>query len=64
MVIVINAVEGGKTHKSLKRLCFDEINVGGLDMWDKADLVRQTLGKHRKVLDESGFGNQVSKSYK
>ncbi|XP_059178831.1 telomerase protein component 1-like [Physella acuta] len=59
VVIVINAVEGGKTHKSMKRLCFDEINVGGLDMWDKADLVRQTLSKHRKVLDESGFGNQM-----
>lgn len=61
-MFVISAVEGEKTHKSLKRLGAHEIIVGGLDMWDKADLVRQTLAKHRKSLDESGFGNQVGVS--
>ncbi|XP_055874450.1 telomerase protein component 1-like isoform X1 [Biomphalaria glabrata] len=59
VVIVISATEGEKTHKSLKRLSLEEINIGGLDMWDKAELVRNTLAKHRKSLDESGFSNQM-----
>ncbi|KAH9524948.1 hypothetical protein Btru_028330 [Bulinus truncatus] len=59
VVFVVSAVEGEKTHKSLKRLVLDELSIGGLDMWDKAEVVRQTLAKHRKSLDESGFGNQM-----
>ena len=60
MVFVLSATTNEKTHKSLKRLGSPEVSVGDLDMWDKAELVRQTLARHRKVLDESGFGNQVS----
>ncbi|XP_012935535.1 telomerase protein component 1 [Aplysia californica] len=59
VVFVISAITNEKTFKSLKRLRVDEMIVGDLDMWDKAELVRQTLAKHRKSLDESGFGNQM-----
>ena len=59
MVFVITGLEGSQTHKSLKRLKAYEITIAGLQIWDKAELVRTTLARHRKSLNESGFGNQV-----
>ncbi|CAG5115663.1 unnamed protein product, partial [Candidula unifasciata] len=59
VVFVITVVEGERAHTSIKRLTGVQIPVGALDMWDKADIVRQTLAKHRKSLVETGFGNQL-----
>lgn len=56
---MITAADGEKTHASLKRLTAAEISISALDMWDKADIVRQTLAKYHKSLDETGFSNQV-----
>lgn len=60
MIFVVSALEDGKFHKSLRRLQATEVTVGPLDMWDKADVVRNNLAVHRKELDESPFNNQVT----
>ena len=62
VVVVVTAVEGDTCHKSLTRLKADVLTVGALDMFDKAEVVRQTLAAHRKALDETPFNNQVSQS--
>lgn len=59
VIFVVSALEDGKFHKSLKRLGATEVSVGPLDMWDKADVVRNNLAVHRKALDESPFNNQM-----
>jgi len=59
VIFVMTTLEGGKTHKSLMRHKATEVSVGGLDMWDKADVVRNTLSVHRKSLAEEPFNNQV-----
>ncbi|GFS23870.1 telomerase protein component 1 [Elysia marginata] len=59
VVFVITGLEGQQTHKSLKRLKAHEITVAALQIWDKSELVRTTLARHRKTLNESGFGNQM-----
>lgn len=59
MIFVLTAVEGGKLHSSLKRHTAMEMTVGGLDMWDKANVVRDNLATHRKALSEEPFNNQV-----
>lgn len=56
---MITALEDGKFNSSLKRLGAVNLSVGPLDMWDKADVVRNNLAVHRKALDESPFNNQV-----
>ena len=61
VMFVISAVEGGKCHEALKRYKPTEVTVGGLDMFDKADVVRNNLAVYGKALDESPFNNQVSK---
>lgn len=63
VVFVLTACEGKKTHKSLSRIGGVEIAIGSLDMWDKAEIVRDTLAKHRKSLNETGFGNQVCDNF-
>ena len=60
VMFVISAVEGGKCHEALKRYKPTEVTVGGLDMFDKADVVRNNLAVYGKALDESPFNNQVS----
>jgi len=35
------------------------VEVGTLDILEKADVVRRRLAKHSKKLDESAFNNQV-----
>ena len=62
VVVVLTAVEGDTCHKSLTRLKAEVLTVGALDMFDKAEVVRQTLAAHRKALDETPFNNQVSQS--
>ncbi|KAK3603040.1 hypothetical protein CHS0354_037788 [Potamilus streckersoni] len=59
VVLVFTSLEGGKIFKSLKRLKIEEMFVPALDMWDKAEMVRNSLAVHRKILDESPFNNQL-----
>ena len=35
------------------------MTIGALDIFDKAEMVRRRLGKHKKRLDESAFNNQM-----
>ena len=55
----MTALKDGKLAQALKRRKIVEVVVEGLDMWDKAEMVRGNLATHRKVLDESPFNNQV-----
>ena len=61
VVIMLSGVEGGSCMSLLKKrkLAPSEVTIGALDMWDKAEMVRQSLLKHRKTLDESPFNNQM-----
>ncbi|XP_021378535.1 telomerase protein component 1-like [Mizuhopecten yessoensis] len=59
VTFVLTVLDAGKCHKSLQRHKGKEVSVGGLDMWDKADVVRTTLATHRKALDEAPFNNQL-----
>ena len=59
VVFVMTALKDGKLSQALKRRKIVEVVVEGLDMWDKAEMVRGNLATHRKVLDESPFNNQV-----
>lgn len=59
VVFVMTALHDGKVAKALKRRKVAEVAVEGLDMWDKAEMVRGNLATHRKVLDESPFNNQM-----
>ena len=61
VIILLSATEGGPCHNVLKRRkpVPAEVIVGSMDMSDKAQMVRQKLAKHRKMLDESAFNNQL-----
>ncbi|XP_019622302.1 PREDICTED: telomerase protein component 1-like [Branchiostoma belcheri] len=56
---IVTVTEDQDVHRSLSRRDATFINVGSLDGWDKADMVRRALAKHRKALDESPFNNQM-----
>jgi telomerase protein component 1 len=55
----MTSVDGDVCHQAMVRRKAAVLTVGQLDMFDKAEVVRQTLAVHRKVLDESSFNNQV-----
>lgn len=61
VAVVVSAVERGQIATNLQKrypqLSF--LTVGTLSEWDKGDMVRQTLARHRKSLDESPFNNQM-----
>ena len=61
VVLVLSGVEGGTGVSKLRtrKPPPSEIAVGALDMFDKAEMVRKKLAKHRKSLDESPFNNQL-----
>ena len=59
-VIVIATVTEGDVYSVLReRQGFHEIAVAPLSFWDRAGMVRTTLGRYRKKLDESPFNNQL-----
>ena len=60
-MFVISCLQGGSCLTSLeaRRKGVETINIGPLDMMERTELVRRLLRKHRKVLDESAFNNQV-----
>ena len=52
--------EGNTVYTAAMRRQPISIAVTGLDLLDKAVVVRSTLSAYRKQLDESPFNNQVS----
>lgn len=61
VVIVVSAVEKGQIALNLQKRSPPptSLTIGTLNEWDKGDMVRQTLARHRKSLDESPFNNQM-----
>lgn len=61
VVLVVSAVERGQIATSLQKRYPQQsfLTIGTLNEWDKGDMVRQTLARHRKSLDESPFNNQM-----
>ncbi|XP_053406458.1 telomerase protein component 1-like [Mercenaria mercenaria] len=59
VIFVITCLTQGKFHQSLRRRKVTEVTVEGLDMWDKAEVVKSHLAVHSKALDESPFNNQM-----
>ena len=59
VVIVMSMVDSGTCLSTLRKRKPAEVTIGALDVWDKAEMVRRTLGRHRKALDESPFNNQM-----
>jgi telomerase protein component 1 len=62
VVLCFSAVEGGTVVTNLRKRKNPipaEVGIGPLDMFDKAEMVRNKLQKHRKALDESPFNNQM-----
>ena len=62
VVLLVSGVEGGTGVTNLRKRKNPppvEVSIGALDMFDKAEMVRKKLQKHRKTLDESPFNNQM-----
>ena len=61
VVIMLSGVESGSCVTLLRKRkpAPFEVTIGALDIFDKAEMVRQSLVKHRKALDESPFNNQM-----
>ena len=61
VVLVVSAVEKGQILVNIKKRTPPPISltVGKLNEWDKGDMVREKLARHRKSLDESPFNNQM-----
>ena len=63
VTILASCQDGTDIHKILQRRKPDFIVIGSLDVMDKSSVVRSSLARHRKVLDESPFNNQVGRSF-
>ena len=61
VVVVVSTVEKGEISTNLKKRNPPptSLTVGRMNEWDKADMVRENLSRHRKSLDESPFNNQM-----
>ena len=61
VVIMLSCREGLTAHSVLvkRQPPPHQITIGALNMFDKAEMVRRSLSRHRKTLDESPFGNQM-----
>lgn len=61
VVLVVSVIDGGSCLSVLRQRkpAPSEVAVGGMDIFDKAEMVRRKLLHHRKVLDESPFNNQM-----
>ena len=61
VVIMLSGVVSGSCVSLLRKRkpAPSEVTIGALDIFDKAEMVRQSLEKHRKALDESPFNNQM-----
>lgn len=62
VVLLVSGMDGGMGITNLRKRKNPppaEVSIGSLDMFDKAEMVRKKLHKHRKTLDESPFNNQM-----
>ena len=59
VLFVLCSREGNTVYTAAMRRQPITIPVLGLDLLDKASVVRSTLSTYRKQLDESHFNNQV-----
>ena len=61
VVVVLSGVENGSCVSNLRKRhpSPEEILIGAMDIFDKAEMVRRRLSKNRKKLDESPFNNQM-----
>lgn len=62
MRFIISARLDSETHKALqmrRSQLIGSVEVGMLDVLEKAEIVRGRLAKYAKKLDESAFNNQV-----
>ena len=61
VVIMLSCREGQASHSVLmkRQPMPHQITIGALNVFDKAEMVRRSLSKHRKTLGESPFGNQM-----
>ena len=61
VVIVVSVGDGGPILANLRKRQPPpaELMIGTLNEWDKGEMVRRTLARHRKTLDESAFNNQL-----
>ena len=61
VVLVVSVVDGGQILSNLRKRQPPptELVIGTLNEWDKGEMVRKTLARHRKALDESAFNNQM-----
>lgn len=61
VVVMLSCREGQAIHSVLtkRQPAPHQITIGALNIFDKAEMVRRSLSKHRKTLDESPFGNQM-----
>eukprot|EP00794_Sanderia_malayensis_P012166 gene12166-13421_t len=61
VMFVITCLQDGACAKYLeaRKAGVEEVRIGPLDMMERTELVRKLLRKHRKILDESAFNNQM-----
>ena len=61
VTIFVSCREGQSAYSALmhRRPAPTVITIGALDVFDKAEMVRRRLGKHKKKLEETAFNNQM-----
>ncbi|XP_063952437.1 telomerase protein component 1-like isoform X2 [Lytechinus pictus] len=59
VVFILSAVASSPAHAAAVRRQVSVVELGPLDLMDKAEMVRSTLAAHHKTLDESPFNNQM-----
>lgn len=59
VLFIVSAVMSSPAHAAAVRRQATMVELGPLDLMDKAEVVRITLAAHHKKLDESPFNNQV-----
>ena len=61
VVVVVSGVAGGQCVSNVHRRqpVPAEVTVGAMDIFDKGEMVRRVLSRHRKALNETPFNNQL-----
>ncbi|XP_030829174.1 telomerase protein component 1 [Strongylocentrotus purpuratus] len=59
VLFIVSAVMSSPAHAAVVRRQATMVELGPLDLMDKAEVVRRTLAAHHKKLDESPFNNQM-----
>ncbi|XP_013380843.2 telomerase protein component 1-like [Lingula anatina] len=59
VIFLMSTVENSECHRALSRRQHSSVQLSGLDLWDKPEVVRNQLARHKKTLVETGFNNQM-----